>query len=133
MKKLLLTLIALTIAANAEYEVFKSQTRSIGSVVKTEEVYFGEYNKFPQKVQEALEGGTTNALIAGLFMGGMGAGVYGVVGLMDPFVMSLHADQKHLSIVKLTDSKGKVAFKKVLFVGDKNPSYSDAQIRQLIK
>ncbi len=133
MKKILLTLAALTIMASAQFETFKSQTQRIGSPIKTEEVFFGKYTDFSAKLSKGAKDGLSNALIGGIVGGISMGGVYGVIGLLDPFVMDLHADQKYLKVVKLTDSKGKVAFKKVLFVGDKNPSYSDAKIRQLMK
>lgn len=133
MKKLFLTLTALSIMANADYEIFKSQTQSIGSAVKTEEVFFGSYSDFSNKLKTGTDQALTNGLIGGITGGLTSGGINAVVGFLDPFVMDLHADQKYLKVVKLTDAKGKVAFKKVLFVGDKNPSYSDAQIRQLMK
>lgn len=133
MKKLLLTLTALTVMANADYEVFKSQTQNIGSVVKTEEVFFGEYTNFAKQLSQAGDNALKGALIGGITGGLTSGGINMVVGFLDPFVMSLHADQKYLKVDKFTDSNGKVAFKKVMLIGDKNPSYSDAQIRQMMK
>ena len=132
MKHILLSVLALTVMANADYETFKSQTQQIGAPVKSEEIYFGEYTGFSAKLREGVDTGFAKALYGGVASGAAGAGIGAVVGLLDPFVMSLHADQKYLRVVKITDGKGKVAFKKVLFVGDKNPSYSDAEIRQLM-
>lgn len=60
-------------------------------------------------------------------------GINLVIGLLDPFVMSLHADQNYLKVVKITDSNDDVAFVKTMLVGDKNPSYSDREIREFMK
>lgn len=133
MKKIIMVMAAMLTLASADYEVFKSQTANIGTPVSTEEIYFGTYTGFSDKLRECVKTGFAKAVMGGMAHGATGAGLGAVIGLMDPFVMSLHADQKYLSVVKITDASGRVAFKKVLFVGDKNPSYSDAEIRQLMK
>ena len=133
MKKIILVFAVLTILANADYEIFKSQTQSIGTPVKIEEVFFGPYTDFTHKLAKGADKALTNGLISGITGGLTSGGINAVIGFLDPFVMSLYADQKYLKILKMTDAKGNVAFKKVLFVGDKHPSYSDTKIRHLIK
>jgi len=133
MKKLLLMLIVFTAVSNAKFETFKSQTQEIGSIVKTEEIFFGAYTDFASKIKSGTDNALKGALFGSIGGGLTSGGINAVIGFLDPFVMSLHADQKYLKVVKITDVNGKVAFKKVLFVGDKNPSYSDEQIRQLMK
>ena len=133
MKKIFVVITAIFTLLSADYEVFKSQTADIGEPVSVEEIYFGEYTGFAKKLKQSAKTGFAYAVMGGLAHGTAGFGIHGVIGLVDPFVMSLYADQKYLSVVKMTDASGRVAFKKVLFVGDKNPKYSEAEIRQLIK
>ncbi len=116
MKKILMLLMVLTVISNAAYEVFSSQTRRIGKPVKTEVVYFGDYNKFSDKIEKGLKDGTLVGAIG--LASGVGA-IFGVIAFLDPFVMSMHDDQKILKITKLTDGQGKVAFKKSLLVSSK--------------
>jgi len=133
MKKTLLTLMSLTIMANADYELFQTQTQEIGTAVKTEEIFFGEYTDFSKKLKEGAKGGLTKALFEGISNNLESAGIGLFIGLLDPFVMSLHADQNYLKVLKLTDKDGKIAFIKTMLIGDKNPSYSDEEIRNLMK
>jgi len=105
MKRILLALSIFATLANADYELFQSQTQEIGTPIKTE--------------------GISNNLES--------AGIGLFIGLLDPFVMSLHADQNYLKVLKLTDKDGKIAFIKTMLIGDKNPSYSDEEIRNLMK
>ena len=133
MKKIILTLVVLTIVSNANYEIFKSQTQSIGTPIKIEELFFGPYTDFAHMLVKGTNKALTNGLISGITGGLTSGGINAVIGFLDPFIMSLYADQKYLRILKLTDAKGNVAFKKVLFVRDKHPSYSDEKIHQLIK
>lgn len=119
-------------SVKADYEVFKSQTKEIGEVVKSEEVYFGSYKGFKDKLAEGVEGGLSKALFAGISNGIDAGGINLVVGLLDPFVMSLHADQNYLKVIKIIDREGNIAFKKTMLVGDKNPSYSDEEIREIM-
>lgn len=132
MKKLMIILMLVTMSVKADYEVFKSQTKEIGEVVKSEEVYFGSYKGFKDKLAEGVEGGLSKALFAGISNGIDAGGINLVVGLLDPFVMSLHADQNYLKVIKIIDREGNIAFKKTMLVGDKNPSYSDEEIREIM-
>ena len=113
MKKIIFILLALTMVSNAAYEVFSSQTKRIGKPVKSEVVYFGDYNKFSSKIKKGVKDGTLVGLIG--IASGAGA-VFGVIAFLDPFVMSFHYDQRVLKVTKITDRKGRVAFKKSLIV-----------------
>ena len=113
MKKTIIALLALTVMSQAAYEVFSSQTKKIGKPVKSEVVYFGDYTKFSSKIKKGVQDGTLVGAIG--LASGVGA-IYGVVALLDPFIMSFHYDQKVLKITKITDRKGRVAFKKSLLV-----------------
>jgi len=132
MKKSILSLIALTLMANADYELFESQTKEIGEVVKTEEVYFGSYKGFGDKLAEGTKTGLQKALFAGITNGIDAGGINLIIGFLDPFVMSLYADQNYLKVMKITDKDGDIAFKKTMLIGDKHPSYSDEEIRDLM-
>lgn len=132
MKKALFTLAALMTISNADYEIFKSQTQEIGEVAKTEEVFFGEYKDFADKLAEGAKGGLGQALLGGIKGGVDMAGLGLIIGVLDPFIMGLYADQNYLKVVKLTDKDGKVAFVKTMLVGDKNPSYSEQEIHDLM-
>ena len=117
-------LIALTVISNAAYEVFSSQTRKIGKPVKNEVVYFGDYNKFSDKIEKGLKDGVLIGAIG--FASGVGA-LYGVIAFLDPFVMGMYDDQKVLKITKLTDSQGRVSFRKSLLVSSKTLPMSTIQ------
>jgi hypothetical protein len=132
MKKTLLILSILATLANADYELFQSQTQEIGTPVKTEEVFFGEYSDFAKKLKEGAKDGLTKALFLGLTSTIESAGIGLVIGVLDPFVMGLQADQNYLKVVKTTDKDGKISFVKTMLIGDKNPSYSDDEIRNLM-
>ena len=133
MKKSIFMLVILTFLANADYELFKSQTKEIGEVVKTEEVYFGSYKGFGDKLAEGSKTGLQKALFAGIKNGIDAGGINLIIGFLDPFVMSLYADQNYLKVLKVTDKNGDIAFKKTMLIGDKHPSYSDEEIRDLMK
>lgn len=133
MKRTLFILLTLTLLANADYELFMSQTKEIGEIVKSEEVYFGSYKGFKDKLAEGSKTGLQKALFAGIKNGLDAGGINLIIGFLDPFVMSLYADQNYLKIVKITDKNGDVAFKKTMLIGDKHPSYSDEEIREFMK
>jgi len=132
MKRILFVLMFYVVGVYADYELFKSQTKEIGEVVKSKEVYFGSYKGFKDKLAEGVGGGLTKALFAGISNGLDAGGINLVTGLLDPFIMSLHADQNYLKVIKITDKNGDIAFKKTMLIGDKNPSYSDEEIREIM-
>jgi len=134
MKKTLLTLSILATLANADYELFQSQTQEIGTVVKTKEVYFGEYTGFSKKLQEGANSGFAQSLLGGITKGISGAGIGLVMGFIHPFAMSLQMDTKYLRVVRIEDKNGKVAFKKTMFIGaNKSKKYTDEEILDIIK
>lgn len=69
MKEKLFILLILSIGLKADYELFESQTKEIRKVVKNEEVYFGSYKGFKDKLAEGVEGGLTKALFSGISSG----------------------------------------------------------------
>ncbi len=145
MKKLLVTLTALTAMASAEYTTFTSQSREIGSPVKVEEIYFGEDYKFSEVMKDKdasmLIGGTAAGVTAGAtVLGGATLATAGLVGGTFILVMALDGpikrskmDQKYLLVNRITDAKGNVAFKRTLFVGSNGSDYTPDQIRTFIK
>ena len=80
MKKIIFVLLALTVMSQAAYEVFSSQTANIGKPVKKEVVYFGNYNKFSNKIKTGVKNGTLVGAIG--IASGVGA-IYGVIAFLD--------------------------------------------------
>ncbi len=144
MKKIVLALIALSVIASAQYEVFVTKTGN-ASGGKTSLVYFGEYKNFVQDaaaikkyvaangIQGALNGltGANQALAQGLLTNSASAGLTGagigiVIGILDPYVMDLWADTTYY-MIKRTESGSKVSFKKILLVSDTGMSAEQAK------
>jgi hypothetical protein len=55
------------------------------------------------------------------------------VGALDPYVMSLYADQEYVLIKNIKMPNGKIARKAVIFVGDKHPSLSEEEIHTILR
>lgn len=124
----------LTLVANADYEIFKSQTKDLRNIVKTEEVYFGEYNGFAKKIKEGSKGAFYQGLFGGIKNGLSGGGVGLIIGFLDPFVLGSKMDQKYLKVERVEDAKGNVAFKKIMFIGAKGgKEYSEEEIKKIMK
>jgi len=131
-KKIIALMLVLAIGASADYELFVSQTRSI-SPVKKEVVYFGPYDKFSDK----LKRGSKNALYGTMIMtaaGGLGMGLAtGLIQFLDPYMISWRLDQKYLKVIRMEDGRGNIAYRKILFVGDKNPVYDEKFMNEVMK
>lgn len=144
MKKILIACLALTMLANAKYEVFKSQSREIGTPIKVEEIYFGEDYKFMESLKDKdpslLIGGAAAGLTGGaLALGGAAiagagivAGAFVLVAGFDAVVKRSKMDQKYLLVNKITDAKGNVAFKRFLFIGSNGSDYTPEQIKSIL-
>ena len=133
MKKLLL-LITLTLMANADYEIFKSQTKSLTNITKIKEVYFGDYNGFAKTLKEGSKGALYHGLFGGIKNGLSGGGIGLIIGFLDPFVLGSKMDQKYLKVERIEDANGNVAFKKIMFIGAKGgKEYSEDEIKRIMK
>ena len=68
----------------------------------------------------------------GLKGAGAGLGIGLVIGALDPFVMSLYADQHYLRVDEVRLDDGTLAWEARFFIGDKHPAYAPEEIRQII-
>jgi hypothetical protein len=131
--KTLLLILSFTIMVNADYEIFESQTKEIGTVIKTETVFFDKYDSFGKNLSKGADEGLKRALFGGIINGLSSAGFGLIIGLINPFVMSRQMDQKYLQIIKMEDNNGNIAFKKTMFMGaNKGNEYSEDEILKLI-
>jgi len=136
MRKTLLLLTLLTLSAFAEHTMFTNQsganlTQDINETNNTQ-VFFGDYDDFGKNLLEGTSGSLSQALIGGITNGVSGAGLGAIIGLLDPFVMKLHKDQKYLLVTKMIDSDGNIGFMKTMFIGAKGgKEYSDEEILTL--
>jgi len=147
MKKIIIAIMALSVLASAQYELFVTKVGNGRG--KAQVVYFGEYKNFVKSaanvkkyvaahgIQGALTGltGANQALAKGLLTnagsaGLAGAGVGILVGILDPYVMDLWADTTYYKITRRVSGK-KVSYTKVLLVSDK--SMSASQAKQILK
>ena len=123
-------------------------TKTTPSMQGGSEIYFGTVADYSQYVTEIskniAEHGTLGA-IDGMSKGaqalakgflkeggnfvGTGAGIGVLVGLLDPYVMSLYADQEYLLV--RADKNGEL--EAIMFIGDKHPSLSDEEIHNILK
>ncbi|MCK9372461.1 MAG: hypothetical protein M0P91_04630 [Sulfuricurvum sp.] len=153
MKKLLLTLSLLFMSAHADYEIIKSKSKSFSdeNVTSMEIMYFGSlenYSKSVVEIQKNIAEKGTEGFLNGLSSGaeslakgftkagvqsmGAGLGIGIVIGALDPFIMGFYADQTFVQVEKITLKDGSIAYSNRLFVGNKHPSYSDEEIKNLI-
>ena len=152
MKSILLSLALLSSAAFADYDIIKNKSESFqDSQIKTQEViYFGSLSDYSSELLEiqksisihgingALQGASagSEALAKGLASGmqsvGAGLGIGLVIGALDPFVMELYADQKYIQVSKVTLNDEKTVYTNSFFIGNKNPSYSNEEIKSYI-
>jgi hypothetical protein len=131
MKKLLLLLIV-PILVNADYTLFKSQTKEIGTVIKTEQIFFGVYTDFGKKLSSATDDGLKKALIAGIVGGLSTAGLGLVSGMLNNLALNTQMDEKYLQVLKIEDKEGNVAFNKTMFIGSNDSDYNDDEVLKII-
>jgi hypothetical protein len=150
-KKLTVLLFISVSALMADYTVFvtKSIPFSGGS---EKEVFFGTWEEYGKSQSELLESmakhGTMGAIngvsngakaLAEGFIGegmksaGAGLAIGLVIGALNPYVMSLYADQEYVLIKNVKLPNGVVARKAIIFVGDKHPSLSEAEIHKVLR
>ena len=143
MKKIIIAIMALSVLASAQYELFVTKVGNGRG--KAQVVYFGEYKNFVKSaanvkkyvaahgIQGALTGltGANQALAKGLLTNAGSAGLAGAgVGILDPYVMDLWADTTYYKITRRVSGK-KVSYTKVLLVSDK--SMNASQAKQILK
>jgi hypothetical protein len=135
----------------ADYKVFVTNTLPNASG-KEEEVFFGtweEYGKVQSELFESMAKHGTMGAINGVsngakalaegFIGegmksaGAGLAIGLVIGALNPYVMSFYADQEYVLIKNVKLPNGVVARKAIIFVGDKHPSLSEAEIHKILR
>jgi len=123
-------------------------TKTTPSMNGGKEIFFGtlsDYTKYRAEISKEISLRGTLGAIDGMSKGaqalargfygeglkyaGGGAAIGVLVGLMNPYVMSLYADQEYVLV--RTDGKGEL--KAVMFIGDKHPSLSEEQIHEILK
>ena len=132
MKRILFTLSIFVTLVSADYTIFKSQTKEIGKIVKTDKVFFGEYSSFSKKLSEGTDDGLKRALVGGITGGLSTAGLGLVIGIANNFIMSSKMDKKYLQVLKVEDEKGNIAFIKTLFIGSNDSDYTDEDVLKII-
>jgi hypothetical protein len=151
MKKIVLILLLAGSWLSADYKIFV--TKTLPNVSGQEkEVFFGTWEDYGKAQSEILESiakhGTMGAISGisngakalaegfvgeGLKSAGAGLAIGLVVGALDPYVMSLYADQEYVLIKNIKMPNGKIARKAVIFVGDKHPSLSEEEIHTILR
>ncbi len=140
-------------ALMADYKVFinKSEPYSDLQVQQKEVIFFGEYEEYTKSFEEiqknmaaygvvGIANGLSNQsanLAKGLIGEGLNAGATGLgigllVGALDPYIMSLYADQYYIKVYKITLKNGKTVFMNKFLVGDKNPKLSDKEVDNIL-
>ena len=123
-------------------------TKTTPSMQGEKEIFFGRVSDYSNYVTEiskniaahgtlgAVDGMSKGAQALargfygeGLTYAGAGAAIGIVVGLLDPYVMSMYADQEYMLV--RTDGKGEL--ESILFIGDKHPSLSEAKIHTILQ
>jgi hypothetical protein len=151
MKKIVLILLLAGSWLLADYKIFITKTLPNVSG-QEEEVFFGTWEDYGKAQSEILESiakhGTMGAISGvsngakalaegfvgeGLKSAGAGLAIGLVVGALDPYVMSLYADQEYVLIKNIKMPNGKIARKAVIFVGDKHPSLSEEEIHTILR
>ena len=129
------------------YELFTTYTKPLSSinVVKKTVLFSGTFknyqsqfesmNKKYSKSSTAAVAGTYGAAVGisslGASAAGLGVGI--AFAVLTPVLLDMKADQLFIRVEKLEDSKGNITLKRVLMVGDKNPSYSLEQANSFMK
>ena len=123
-------------------------TKTTPSMNDGKEIFFGtvaDYTKYVTEIQKNIVARGTLGAADGLSRGakalaegfygeglkfaGAGAAMGVVVSLLDPYVMSMYADQEYL----LVRSNGNGELKAVMFIGDKHPSLSEEEIHKILR
>ena len=135
MKKILLIFLTLSFLANADYAIFKSQTKDLTNITKVKVIYFGDYNDFSKiLLKEGSKDGFYRSLFGGIKDGLSGGGMGLIVGFLNPFVLNSKMDKKYLQVERIEDADGNVAFRKIMFIGAKGgKEYSEDEIKKIIK
>ena len=137
----------------ADYKVFinKSEPFVDSQVQNKEVIFFGEledYRKSLEEIQKsiALHGvagaaaGLNNQaanLAKGLVGEGLKAGATGfgigvLIGALDPFVMSMYADQYYVQVYKVKLNNSKTVYMNKFLVGDKHPKLSEKEVKSIL-
>jgi hypothetical protein len=152
MRYTIVTMTMLFSSLFAEYEVFVTKSVPYERSVAEEEIFFGTWEAYSDAQTELLrsiaEHGTMGAIdgvsagagsLARGFVGegmsaaGAGVAIGLVIGLLDPFVMGLYADQQYIAVRNVTLPDGRLVRKAVIFVGDKHPALDETQIHAILK
>lgn len=127
------------------HQVFINKTRNISLENSTKEfIYFGtlkdlnkEYAEIQKSIiEKGLDGtirgieNSTSSIAKGFLENagkgiGLNMGIGLVIGLLDPYVMSLHADEQYILIYDFTNSRGEKTRANALFVAS---SFDDKEI-----
>lgn len=149
MKKLLILLVLTQVLFGA-YRVTVTTTYGYepSDVAQTEEVFFGEFKEYLINYQEitfrvvhgTLSGLSASAenLAKGLFKEGLkggfaGAGIGLVYGGIQHIIDESKANQRYILMERVYLKNGSSELKSNYFAGDKNPVYTQEEIKQLIK
>ena len=145
--KTLILLIGLTgTSLMADYATIITKTTP--SMNGGKEIFFGtvgDYSQYVSEISKNIAKHGTLGAIDGMSKGaqalakgftkeggnfvGAGAAIGIVVGLLDPYVMSLYEDQQYVLI--RADKNGEL--EAIMFIGDKHPSLSDEEIHKILK
>jgi hypothetical protein len=153
MRTILIILLLSINVLMADYKIFtnKSEPYSDLQVQQKEIIFFGEYEEYTKSLEEiqkniaaygvvGIANGLSNQsanLAKGLIGEGLNAGATGLgigllVGALDPYIMSLYADQYYIKVYKITLKNGKTVFMNKFLVGDKNPKLSNKKVDNIL-
>ena len=156
MKKILVSISLATLLSSsllADYKVFvnKSQSFEVSQAPKKEVIFFGEledYRKSLQEIQKNIvahgivgaanglsiqSANLANGLVGeGLKAGATGLGIGLLIGALDPYIMSMYADQLYIKVYKVKLNNEKTVYMNKFFVGDKFPELSEKKIKSIL-
>ena len=156
MKKLLVSIslsALLSSSVFADYKVFvnKSEPFSESQIQKKEVIFFGELENYRKSLEEIQKNMATRGVLGiteglsnqsanlakgligeGLKGAGTGLGIGLLIGALDPFVMSIYADQYFVQVYKVKLKNGKTVFMNKFLVGDKNPKLSEKEVKSIL-
>jgi hypothetical protein len=152
MFKVLLLGLLLIVNAAADYEVFvnKSEPFADENITTKEVLFFGElgdYKKSFEEIQKKIvaqsivgaASGISNQsgnIAKGLLQEGAKAGAAGfgiglLIGALDPYVMSIYADQYYVELYEVELKNGKKVYMNKFLICDKDPKLSEEEIKKI--
>jgi hypothetical protein len=156
MKKILVSIglaALLSNAAFADYKVFtnKSEPFVDSQINKKEVIFFGELEDYRKSLEEIQKNIAAHGVVAaanglsgqsanlakgllgeGLKAGATGLGIGILIGALDPFVMSIYADQYYVQVYKVELKNGKTVYMNKFLVGDKHPKLSEKEVKSIL-